>query len=146
MKLMVRFRGVETTASVLAHTKAAIAEALRGLPTRRASLLLAADDGVVEALIEIALARGAVWVVRATSDDALVAIDAAADRVAALVVAERVRSAPLRSASAAHADAPRGRRGARVSPEAFPRPRAVVPVPSAPSAPEPRLGLRPRAA
>lgn len=103
MKLMVRFRGVETTATVLEHTKAALAEALRGLPTRRASLLLVEDDGAYEALIEIALARGAVWVVRATSDDALVAIDAAADRVTALVAGERLR--------AAHED--HGRRAAR---------------------------------
>lgn len=131
MKLMVRFRGVETTASVLAHTKVALADALFGLATRRASLLLVEDDGVVEALVEIALARGAVWVVRATSDDALVAIDAAADRVAALVAAERVRSAHGRPLRGAPAGAPHPRRE-RLSGDAGPRPlRAARPSPQA---------------
>lgn len=91
MKLMVRFRGVDATAAMLDHVKGVLAEAMMDLDARRASVLLSSEGGYCECLVEIGLSRGAVWVVRSGSDDALVALEAAGDRVASLVAADRLR-------------------------------------------------------
>jgi len=99
MKLMVRFRGVEATATMLDHVKAVLAEALTDLDARRASVLLSAEGGWAECLVEIGLSRGAVWVVRSASDDPWVALEAAGDRIDALAAADRLR-APARLAHA----------------------------------------------
>ena len=98
MKLMVRFRGVPPTATMLDHVKEVLGGALVALQATRASILLVAEGDLVECRVEVGLARGAVWVVRAASDDALHAVEAAGDRLATRVPCLNERAAPRHAA------------------------------------------------
>jgi hypothetical protein len=90
MKLTIRWRDVAPSPALLEHVKSALSGSIRPHPwsfvSLRVSLL---GDGTprdpwIRCRVEVALRGGGLRIVEAASSDALVAIDAAADRVATM--------------------------------------------------------------